>query len=76
MVNNKKQQAVERAKKKVTADKLKADNAKQEKEKAIAKEEAAKVAAIAKKEVAKVAWVAREQEELEKSNLAVPKKEG
>ena len=55
MVNNKQQPAAERAKKKAIADKLKADNAKQDKKKAIAKKEETKVAAFAKEKAAKVA---------------------
>ena len=62
MGNNKKQRkAAKRAKKKATADKLKTDNAKREKDKAITKEEAAKVATITKEGTAKVAVTAKEE---------------
>ena len=59
MVNNKKQLATKHAKKKATAEKLRAANAKQDKKKSITKEEEAKAAAIAKEEAAKMDRLAK-----------------
>ena len=70
MVNNNKLLATEqRAKKKATADKLKATKIQRDKVKAIAKEKEAKMTAIAEKETAKAAQVEKDMEDLTQSML-------